>query len=521
MLSLNAGVTVNNCIPRDNKYVDEHICSDYKTQHNLSNYIRSKNIEHALTPLIFNGISFEDKTYGIPYDVSDIQKNNYLESINTILADTFNSIPNDKLFILRIYTDLIDEVIELLDKDILKTVPTSLTALYDKCMAQTTLRQELDFEAKTYIRVSRTKHIIVLLSNYDDSNQASDFFLTLGLVPLLFKDFGEKFDEKELNYFRVLVKRSQIKRISNSDATTAFLDMLTNDKYVDMMKELALDKALRDVQANKRRELQSSINNLSNEAQRTLSRYEEIQREWITYNDMLIKLQNGEDDTFTEFKTALRSKHIVDVSTNYDMITLYIKAPLEFYNTDEAECLLHNIHNDKTRRLFEDVFVNQKFILHVMGSYHFRIGTRADLNTSNNYYNDDLVRHGSLFNPHLHFFNCLGDYKMQLIDAQHKQDLLIFVNTAIASMKSINFSDGAVVNRWIDHFNGMFNNNSYDLMLLDSKCLEYEDGKCYSLRDIYINGIDPSGEQAEPQEIDVVDTVYEEEVDETNEETTD
>ena len=55
-----------------------------------------------------------------------------------------------------------------------------------------------------------------------------------------------------------------------------------------------------------------------------------------------------------------------------------------------------------------------------------------------------------MFNPHIHYYSCLGDYLPQIIEAHAKKDLVLFNNLAIASTRSINFRDGAVMNRWLD-----------------------------------------------------------------------
>ena len=48
----------------------------------------------------------------------------------------------------------------------------------------------------------RGKNIVVLVSNYSDDEQASDYFLTIGLIPILFPNLKEKFSEEEMEYFK-------------------------------------------------------------------------------------------------------------------------------------------------------------------------------------------------------------------------------------------------------------------------------------------------------------------------------
>ena len=92
-----------------------------------------------------------------------------------------------------------------------------------------------------------------------------------------------------------------------------------------------------------------------------------------------------------------------------------------------------------------------------------------------------------MFNPHIQYYSCLGDYLPQIIEAHAKKDLVLFNNLAIASTRSINFRDGAVMNRWLDTLsnNHMENYNSIDLY--DIKCLEDEDHNLHSIRELYMS----------------------------------
>jgi hypothetical protein len=102
-----------------------------------------------------------------------------------------------------------------------------------------------------------------------------------------------------------------------------------------------------------------------------------------------------------------------------------------------------------------------------------------------------LESYKALYNPHTYFFSCLGDYKPQLINAQAQQDLLMFNNIALASVKSINFRDGAVMNRWCNTLRSYVETSGWmQQKVLNIKCLEDEEGNFHSINDIYFSEVE-------------------------------
>ena len=100
-----------------------------------------------------------------------------------------------------------------------------------------------------------------------------------------------------------------------------------------------------------------------------------------------------------------------------------------------------------------------------------------------------MINYKGFFNPHIFFYNCLGDYESILRNMHAKQDLLMFVNTMIASTKSVNLRDGAVMNRWRDAIVSWFNDcyDSYTAnQMMTIKCLQDEEGNLLSLEEAYI-----------------------------------
>ena len=117
---------------------------------------------------------------------------------------------------------------------------------------------------------------------------------------------------------------------------------------------------------------------------------------------------------------------------------------------------------------------------------------------------NDLANYNCWYNPHTHFYNCLGDYEPQLRKLHNEKDLLMYNNVAIASTKSINFRDGAVTRRWLEDITRWVdaepNYNPYSISLIDIKAFEDEQGNLHSFRELFMA-------TPEPVELDVRDTL--------------
>lgn len=469
---------------------------------NQVGYIRSKYIESAMAPLAFNEIGILQQTFCISSPGEMQIALNTIEELYTNLSQT-------RLGLFRIYTNNVDNTYNSLTNDLFTLPPTAVQELYNKCMDQVRLREDIARDIHTKIKVMKGKHAIVLVTDYDDINQASDHFLTIGLIPVLFPDWKDKFDELELDYFKVLVNRSQVKRISNVKAQEAFLNVANSEKYRNLLASIRIRNTIENIVANKintaRRQLQDS----EQQGQRLLQQYEELRSKYYEASKTLSNLEKSREETVEELNVAINMEGVVDVS-QYDNITLEItmRAPAIFFNTDEAELVVNNMPDNWVKRLFKDVFVDQKYKMMILSKFWFSFTGGRSIREPGEIPTVILNQYNAMYNPHTYFFRCLGDYKAQLVDAQAKQDLLLFNNLALASVKSINFRDGAVINRWKDTllaYSETYNSNYTSKLLMDIKCLIDEDGKSYSFRDIYFNNNEEQDEEQDEEQIQELD----------------
>lgn len=483
MLSLRANrYEYDLAISTEYRRFDYHIAG--ATRVNQVGYIRSKQVDAALMPLAFNEIGIWSTT---------ICGNTLTEITPHIQAfkNEYESISNDRFGILRIYTPQVDEVYNSLDPDLFSTPISAIQDLYNKCMEQVRLREAIGRTLTTKVKLVKGKRIVVLISDYSDDTQASDLFLTFGLFPVFNQDIKDRFNAEELEYFKVLVNRSQVKRISNVKATEAFNAAINTNKYADLLRDIQMNQAIESIVSNNINAARRTVNEAENNAERLLRDYQELKQQFYKATIELQKLTENKEAAIEEIKSALKLDGIQRVDIDGNTLAITFVTPVSFFNVDEVECVVNRMRDDWVKQLFTDVFLEQKYKLNIYSRFLYQLGRRdSRFIPPSSVPVEYLIQNNAMYNPHTHFFQCLGDYRPQLIDAEAKQDLLLFNNIALASTRSINFRDGTVINRWIEDLRAMQNSSNWTRQqLLDTKMLIDETGEMHSIKELYLQPV--------------------------------
>ena len=465
------------------------------------NQIYRKPTYEAIKPLLFNNIRVEKNTFYV--DLNDVNK----QSLVTILTGKFENLDLDTLSIIHVYSPDVNSIKTLLDTtEFLTDVNDNVKSLYNKCFEQTLLRNEVsqqDLEnKKLYVKVSKVKHMIILISNYSDNQQASEIFLTIGLVPVMFQDLKDRFEEKEIEYFKALVNRSQVKRISNVKVSEAFNNLDTIPKYDKFIEKLLFEDTIKSILTERLRSAQRIVTNANDRIENAMREYERSLNEYYNANVILNNLKESEDTVREEIRTVLKSEYVYKYTLPGNSIVLVLKAPISFYDIEEYECAIKNMNPDSfAYKFLKDIFEDNKYELYVTAAFTLNFSPNSNFNRPGSVPINVLNEANAFFNPHIHFFNCLGDYLPQLTKAHAEKDLLMFYNIALASLRSINFKDGTVINRWKEYLGNLINNCvEYSDLILNLKCLKDSDGNFHSINEVYLNT-----ENTEIQEIEVQD----------------
>ena len=499
MLTLRRNYDFDNVLAREYKIFDTNFVG-VKNIQNIR-FLSYKNVESALAPLAFNEIGIYQKSYGVDC-------NNYtIETLNEALVQDYENCSNNRIGIIRIYVsnENFDTVYNSLSSDLFVNPTTPIPELYNKCMDQVTNRESLNFFAKTQIKLMRGKNIVVLVSNFNDNDQASDYFLTIGLIPILFPNLKEKFNEEEMEYFKILVNRSQVKRISNVKPTEAFNKMCASKKYEDLIMSVRLQSTIANVVQNRLRQARDKVIALSDEAESTLKHYDQVYRDYLQANKTLESLESTTNEVEEEIKNAIKLENIVKVTCQGNVLVEYIKAPLTFFEADECECVMKSYNEDSPIwKFLNETFIEQKYKLNILNKFYFDYSQNAAFNKPSSMNYDDLANYNCWYNPHTHFYNCLGDYEPQLRKFHNEKDLLMYNSIAIASTKSINFRDGVVTRRWLEDITRWISAGSnytfYGTPFIEIKAFEDEEGNLHSFKELFMD-------TPEPVELDVTDTL--------------
>ena len=499
MLTLRRNYDFDNVLAREYKIFDTNFIG-VKNIQNIR-FLSYKNVESALAPLAFNEIGIYQKSYGVDCD------NYTIETLNEALEQDYENCSNNRVGIIRIYVsnENFDTVYNSLSSDLFVNPTTPIPELYNKCMDQVTNRESLNFFAKTQIKLMRGKNIVVLVSNFNDDDQASDYFLTIGLIPILFPNLKEKFNEEEMEYFKILVNRSQVKRISNVKPTEAFNKMCASKKYEDLIMSVRLQSTITNVVQNRLRQARDKVIALSDEAESTLKHYDQVYRDYLQANKTLKNLESTTNEVEEEIKNAIKLENIVKVACQGNALVEYIKAPLTFFEADECECVMKSYNEDSPIwKFLNETFIEQKYKLNILNKFYFDYSQNAAFNKPSSMNYDDLANYNCWYNPHTHFYNCLGDYEPQLRKFHNEKDLLMYNSVAIASTKSINFRDGAVTRRWLEDITRWIsagpNYTFYGIPFIEIKAFEDEEGNLHSFKELFMD-------TPEPVELDVTDTL--------------
>lgn len=451
-------------------------------------YVYEKLVGDVHLPFVFNDINVIHNTYGINMLEPGVADKTDIDVLVNNINNLYENCNEDKVMVIKVYAnlDLYPEIIDALTAtDLIQSVPDTIQALYNKCMQQMKDRESITSEVIIKAYQFRGKQGIITLCNIDDHNQASQDFLTLGLIPVLFKNLATRFDEVETNFFKVLVARSQVKRISNVKPTEAFNKLQDLDKYIDRLIDIRTRNACQQIVENRLREARLRVEQCERQANSILRDYETILTTWrnaqIACNDVESKV----DTMLDEVTQSLKIEGIKTVSFSNNKIYVTFVTPVKFYDVDEVECVVRN-RDGWIKQFLQDVFIDQIYKLNIYTKIGFSFNDDTQFSPPSQADLDDLIRYNAMYNPHTHFFNCLGDYHAQLVKAHSDKDIMLFMNLALASTRSINFRDGAVINRWCNDLQSGGYTRWDGTNVLDAKCLIDENDEKHSIREIYL-----------------------------------
>ena len=501
MLSLRCNDNdLSSLIPYDLKYID------YRSQGTLDRvgnfrwtYIENAYVDSLFLPFKFNGINVIQKVYCIPSS-QHTDYRQYKQSAKEYIENNLQLIDDNEFLLMDIYTNDIEDFVSTLpNTDYIELDDQDVIDYLDKANLQLSARTGISTEYK--VLKSTIKHMLILVMNYDDYQNKSMQLALYGLTPRIYEDYKEKFDENELAFFEELVHRSQLKRITNTYIRELFIAMYISDKYTNSLQDIKFNRALEQIINANKASLASAIDQAQRDAETALRNYTKAKETFYNSSNQLQEFMNNADGMLENYKNALKVDYVKDVSVDGNMIKFKINTVMDFYDTDALSCIIHN-QTSKIQKFLNDVFIEGKYKVHVETQWRYYISNAESFSYHNDVSVSRLNEDNCMFNPHLYYFNCLGTYKPELANAQAKYDLIMFINLALASTRSINFSDGAVTGRWFHELvDSVENRYNHVVPIGNITCFEDKEGNMLSFDDI------TKEPEPEPIELDVVDTL--------------
>ena len=124
-----------------------------------------------------------------------------------------------------------------------------------------------------------------------------------------------------------------------------------------------------------------------------------------------------------------------------------------------------NIQPEKMAKLIKAIFIDEGVRIKFCANFSFSVnGVRASQN-----YNFATEFRTFMPNPHLDGFHCLGNHQKTINELLQKRDYVEAIEQCISSVKSLNWTDSAVMGMFMDTMYG-------DLASRNNKCIELPDG---------------------------------------------
>lgn len=317
--------------------------------------------------------------------------------------------------------------------------------------------------------VKHTVNRIIIVTNMCDANFMNT---VMSLVPIVYPD--AKLSPDVVNMFLAMASQDNDTIYDNLQKYFDTYDIATL-KFIQVEKMLKKyinnDSNIKKISqsiASKERNMQdyfSSINNIMAEIKRM-----EFQK--------LGALENGPDKQIAELLEFLKSNKYIEITmvNNYNL-GMVIETPIYFIDEvalkkylDTKRSYLHESHT-LIPKLLEETFIDKKYTITTRAKFNINLNYLNDSITGLNMYNITDIAQGRLQNnvdfdnknsipqPHLSYYECLGNNKTYLTQALKNNDIIGFVAQLIAACQNINIVDSSPCTKLIIDISATFKNN--------------------------------------------------------------
>lgn len=196
--------------------------------------------------------------------------------------------------------------------------------------------------------------------------------------------------------------------------------------------------------------------------------------------DMKIANGGGDSEIMEYF---MRNKRLFLEDVRGTTITFVVKDYITFFDEEMAKAAIENessyvyrqerrigdsVNPKDMKLLMTAVFIDQKIRMRVCAAYQFQLEGGVHAISGYNYGSDFR---DCMANVHIDRYSCLGGYEMQINTFLRANDYIGAIEQCVASCKSLNFGDGAVMREFMSR---LYETSGYDSNI---KCFELPDGR--------------------------------------------
>lgn len=232
------------------------------------------------------------------------------------------------------------------------------------------------------------------------------------------------------------------------------------------------------------RNVKIDLQNNQTRIEQNMSSYQLLIRQRDDLNIRYAGLQaiiNGQkncDSELIEYFTC--NKNLTPLATSGMSFSFIVKCYLDSFDPEMYETMSRNecshlycgYHHPSgfdalaDKKLFLDAIFSEEPVLKVRICAYYEVDARGEVSSRSGYrYPDDCD--DRIPNPHLHYFNCLGNHSRYIRDCLIQGDTVRAVEQCVSSAKSLNIGEGATACRFIG-----------DLMSSLKRIIELPDGSC-------------------------------------------
>ena len=197
--------------------------------------------------------------------------------------------------------------------------------------------------------------------------------------------------------------------------------------------------------------------------------------------------EGSEDSEIMDY--FLRNKQLILENVNGTTMQFVVKTTLDYFDEDLAKRVIENtrsmlysdhgtpyrgqITSDEMQLLMKKVFVDQELKIHFCAAYQFQLEGNVSAISGHRY---GPECRNCLPNPHIHTYSCLGSYSRVINECLKNHDYIGALEQCIASGKSLNFGDSAVMSDFVSKIYGLSGDKN-------ARYIESPDGKMMNVKE--------------------------------------